>query len=74
MEVDLSKDGFDKDRVGALQRAVDLQHNVQLKSDENSMRAKQIDDLEPVLKRIQDDARAKREAAELKDITPDASA
>lgn len=64
MNPPLDAEHFDKDRVNAWQRGQELALATQGKADENMLRKQTIDCLAPEIKKINEIARAQRDAAE----------
>jgi hypothetical protein len=73
MPVNLSPDFFDKDMVTAKLRAIDIQTGLQVKVDDNAIKKKELDDITPVLNRLNEWFDREKKEALLIDITPAAA-
>jgi hypothetical protein len=69
----LSPDFFDKDMVTAKLRAIDIQTGLQVKVDDNAIKKKELDDITPVLNRLNEWFDQEKKEALLIDITPAAA-
>ena len=73
MPVNLSPDFFDKDMVTAKLRAIDIQTGLQVKVDDSAIKKKELDDITPVLNRLNEWFDREKKEALLLDITPAAA-